>query len=648
MINVVAAESVFEHEEKKKRKRRRKLMLLKKWIKVNIKIVLATIIFISGIFLPVQADSNVTIDSVLLEQHNTGKELLAKADSIKLQDSLQESALVAQIEALQATDKNKREELQAKVDSLKKQQEKKDNRIKKEIDSLRNNIVGVPVLMFGDTLFYIYSKLGAFSPSERAERVQSKIESLLDGATFNSDLLEVFNGEESADLIHGDVILLSVTDRDAFWRNKSKEEVAKEFVLSINEKVIDYKERTGIRFILYRIAMLLLVISIFFFGVKYLNEFFAFCNKKIIEKGQSYIKGIRLKDYEFLSVNQEVKILAWLLKILKWVVISLIVYLSLPSVFSIFPATKGIATTLIGYVVDPAVSVFRDFIGFIPELITIAVIVIITRYIVRFLKFISTEVENEKLKLPGFYPDWSIPTFNLLKIIIYAFSFIFIFPYLPGSSSPIFQGVSVFFGLLISLGSSSAIGNIIAGLVITYMRAFKIGDRVKIGETTGDVIEKNMLVTRVRTIKNENITIPNSSIMNGNTVNYTSSAKDLGLILNTTVTIGYDAPWRKVHELLIAAALKTNLIKSEPIPFVLQTSLDDFYVSYQINAYTIEAAKTATIYSELYANIQDVFNEEGIEILSPHYRAERDGNGMAVPSQYLPKDYKSPNNKSIL
>jgi small-conductance mechanosensitive channel len=182
----------------------------------------------------------------------------------------------------------------------------------------------------------------------------------------------------------------------------------------------------------------------------------------------------------------------------------------------------------------------------------------------------------------------------------------------------------------------------VAGLVLTYMRLFKIGDRVKIGEVVGDVIEKSMLVTRVRTIKNEIISIPNSTVMNSHTVNYSSDAPEKGLIIHSTVTIGYDVPWKDMHQALIDAALKTELVLHEPKPFVLQTSLDDFYVSYEINAYIKEPNKQATIYSNLHQNIQDTCNERGIEILSPHYRAARDGNMTTIPADYLPKDYKAP------
>ena len=202
--------------------------------------------------------------------------------------------------------------------------------------------------------------------------------------------------------------------------------------------------------------------------------------------------------------------------------------------------------------------------------------------------------------------------------------------------------VSVFLGFLFTFGSAGSLSNIVAGLVLTYMRLFKIGDRVKIGDVTGDIIEKSLLVTRIRTIKNEIISIPNSTVMSSHAINYSSDAPSNGLIIHTTVTIGYDVPWRDMHQALIDAALKTDLVLPEPVPFVLQTSLDDFFVSYQVNAYVREANKQAKIYSDLHQNIQDVCNERGIEIMSPHYRAQRDGNKTAIPDDYLGKDYQAP------
>lgn len=229
-----------------------------------------------------------------------------------------------------------------------------------------------------------------------------------------------------------------------------------------------------------------------------------------------------------------------------------------------------------------------------------------------------------------------------MRVLIIALTVVFAFPFIPGSSSPAFQGVTVFLGLLISLGSTSVIANIMAGIVLTYTHAFSIGDRVQIGATIGDVVDRSLLVTTVRTIKNEDVTIPNNVVLSGHIVNYTQESTQQGLILFTSVTIGYDTPWREVHKALITAAAATPGILETPEPFVLQTALNDFYVSYQVNAYTKEPEHMATIYSALHQNIQDKFNEAGLEILSPHYNQLRDGNRKAVPEEYLPKGYKTP------
>ena len=228
------------------------------------------------------------------------------------------------------------------------------------------------------------------------------------------------------------------------------------------------------------------------------------------------------------------------------------------------------------------------------------------------------------------------------RFLIWAFTIILIYPYLPGSDSRVFQGVSVFIGLLVSLTSASILGNLVAGFALTFTRAFQVGDRIRVGDNVGDVVEKTMAVTKIRTIKNEIITIPNSKIQSSEVINYSALAAESGLIIHTTVTIGYDAPWKQVHQLLIDAAKATDLLMISPEPFVLQTSLDDFYVSYQINAYTRNASKMAVILSDLHKNIQESFNNSGVEIMSPHYRALRDGNRIAIPDDHIPDQYTRP------
>ncbi|MCZ8228701.1 mechanosensitive ion channel domain-containing protein [Flavobacterium sp.] len=291
----------------------------------------------------------------------------------------------------------------------------------------------------------------------------------------------------------------------------------------------------------------------------------------------------------------------------------------------------------------PAKFALVSFIDFLPNLFSIIVIVVLFRYALKIIKYFVDEIQKENINIDGFYSDWAKPTFNIVKVLLYAFMLVIIFPYLPGSESPIFKGVTVFVGVLFSIGSSNAIANMVAGLVITYMRPFKIGDFIKIGEVNGEVIEKTALVVRVRTPKMEDITIPNATVLSSSSINFSSNTRTNtnGLVIHSTVTIGYDVPWREVHKALIEAANRTDLIEKEPKPFVLQTSLDDFYVSYEINAFTKEATKQPLIYSNLHQNIQDCFNEAGIEIMSLHYKALRDGNHTTIPESYLSSDYQS-------
>ena len=230
------------------------------------------------------------------------------------------------------------------------------------------------------------------------------------------------------------------------------------------------------------------------------------------------------------------------------------------------------------------------------------------------------------------------PTYQLLRFLVIAFALVAAFPYIPGSSSPMFRGLSIFVGFLISLGSTSLVTNIISGIVLTYSRGLKIGDRVKIGETYGDVIDRTLLVTRVKTIKNEIITIPNVIVMQNEIVNFSAEAHREGLILHTSITIGYDEPWRNVQKLLINAALKTEYILNTPEPFVLKTSLDNHYVSYELNAFTENPDLMADIYSELHQNILDKFNQANVEIMSPTYFAFRDGHESTIPKITPPEN----------
>jgi small-conductance mechanosensitive channel len=277
--------------------------------------------------------------------------------------------------------------------------------------------------------------------------------------------------------------------------------------------------------------------------------------------------------------------------------------------------------TIFGYVFNPLKDIVIGAINYIPNLFKIVIIVAVTHYVLKLLKFFSTQIAKGRLVLNGFYADWAEPTFKILQVLLWAFTVAVTYQYLPGSESSVFKGVSVFVGLIFSLGSSTAIGNMVAGLVITYMRPFKIGDRVQIKETTGFVVEKNLMVVRLRTHKNEYVTFPNMLILGSSITNYnTSSDEDAeGLILYAEVTFGYATPWEDVHDILINAALATDYVQKKPRPFVLQTGLSDFYARYQINCYTKEVDKVPKIYASLYENIQNGFHEAGMDMTCANY-----------------------------
>ncbi|MDR0375646.1 MAG: mechanosensitive ion channel family protein [Treponema sp.] len=336
------------------------------------------------------------------------------------------------------------------------------------------------------------------------------------------------------------------------------------------------------------------------------------------------IKPIVIKQYTLFDSQQIANATIFLAKILKYVVYALIVYLTLPIVFGIFEQTRGVAAKLIGYIISPLKNTGVAIIRYIPNLITIAITFMIAHYTMKMLRFFITQIQKGKLVIPGFYADWAQPTFNILRILVYAFTIILVYPLLPNSESDVFKGVSVFVGILFSLGSSSVIGNLVAGIVVTYMRPFKLGDRIQIGNIIGFVVEKSATVTRLRTHKNEYITFPNSMILTSSITNYNFSAdneNDHGLILHITITFGYSTPWQTVHSILIDAALKTRRIEHDPMPFVLQTKLDDFYAHYEINAYTKAIEKVPAVYSELHKNIQNGFRDAGLDMTVSYVRS---------------------------
>ncbi|MCE2905976.1 MAG: mechanosensitive ion channel family protein [Anabaena sp. CoA2_C59] len=507
-----------------------------------------------------------------------------------------------------------------------------------------NKIDGTPVLLGNTTLFVIQKNVGSFSHQERAQAVTNRLEKIANDPLISMDKLRVVEDSDTTNIVIGDKTSFTITDKDAKAVNKTRQILAEKCIEIIRNAINQYRKERSLYNILKGLFYTFISTVILFVFLKVFNQVYP----RIITKLQNWrgirIPELRIQNIELLPTARVSNIVTRLVKIICIIIVISILYIYISLVLSFFPWTKQISSRLISYFLGAIYKSWLAFADYLPNIFALALIFFITHYSLKFIRYIFTELGNGNISISGFYNDWAEPTYKLVFLIIVALALVLAFPYLPGFGSPAFQGISVFLGVLFSLGSTAVITNVVAGTILIYTRAFQIGDRIKIGDAIGDIVEKTLLVTRIRTIKNVIITIPNGTVLTSQIINYSSLSQDPNyyLILNTTITLGYDVPWRKVHQVLIDAAIATNNILPEPVPFVFQTSLDDFYVSYELNAYTNKPILMASIYSELHQNIQDKCNEAEIEILSPHYSAVRDGNQTTIPENYLPQDYKSP------
>lgn len=548
-------------------------------------------------------------------------------------DSLRLKQMQEELEAARLNEANMRLEMEQlrlqtfSADSLKLAEQKT------RIDSLRRVTKGVPVIVDGDTLFYLYTKRGGYTAQTRAEMDAAIITELGERFNLHPDSVYIENSDIVTDVMYEDKVIVSFTDQDGLWENCTRQQLAEHVRTLIIEKLRTMHEEHSFLQLCKRILYFILVLAGQYLLFRLTLWLYRKSKVRIQRLKDTRLKPISIQNYEILDTQKQVNLLIFSASMVRYLLVFLQLLITVPMLFAIFPQTQDLAYKILSYIWNPVKGILKDIVEYIPNLFTILVTYYAIKYVIKGVRYLAMEVDSGRLKINGFYSDWAMPTFHIVQFLLYAFMIAMVYPYLPGSKSGVFQGISVFVGLIVSLGSSTVIGNIIAGLVITYMRPFKMGDRIQLNETTGNVIEKTPLVTRIRTPKNEVVTIPNSFIMSSHTVNYSASARTYGLIIHSEVTIGYDAPWRKVHQLLIDAALATPGVQADPEPFVLETSLSDWYPVYQVNAYIKDADNMGQIYSDLHQNIQDYFNKAGIEIMSPHYMATRDGNETTIPKE---------------
>jgi small-conductance mechanosensitive channel len=563
-------------------------------------------------------------------QHNNEKNNIYKDTvlSKEKKDSLKIQELKMQVQELKLSQialLNEKKNI-GKTDSLKKVFQKK------QIDSLRAITKGYPVIIDRDTLFFLYARRGGVMPAERASKVKEVILTEGKKLRIKPDSIYMYETEYVTDIMSGNKVIITLSDQDGLWQNSSRQDLAKKYTSIISKKISELHSKYGLQQKIKSFLILFLVVITQIIAIYFTHKLF-----KRIKNRLKKIINDKFKANKFLTNERQEVLLVSLIKIFKYSFIIIQLIISIFIIFSIFPETEKYVYHIFTFLENLAKDMGNTIIHYIPNLVKIIFIYLIFKYLIKILKYFSGEISEERIKIKGFYSDWAHSTFNILRFLLYSFMFIMIWPLLPNSNSPAFQGISVFIGLIISLGSTTVIGNLMSGLVITYMRAFKIGDQIKLNDTVGNVVEKTPFVTRIRTSKNELITIPNSFILSSQTVNYSASARNYGIIIHSDITVSYDIPRKQVEDLLIEAATNAEGILKNPTPFVLVKELEDFYCCYQINAYTDRDLTMPKVYSCLHKNIMDKFHEEGIEILSPHFYAERDGNEIVMPPQYKNK-----------
>ena len=489
----------------------------------------------------------------------------------------------------------------------------------KEIEKLRNKMRGRPIVFEKDTLYYLYTSYRPYDIDTRVKYVEEKLKELYNDPYFVADSIKIKPAGDYLSVMYNDKTITGISMVDALWENSSQTELAQRYANIIKNTIVKYKEQNSLKSVLIRLAELLLVLFITFILVWAINRLFDFLKKITLNSEHRFLTSIRIRNYDFIKKPGIVKALVKILAILRIVFLLFLLITIIPLIFDIFPSTQYLSKIIVQWISEPIKNVAIAIIGYLPHLFYIVIIAVITRYVLKILRFFALEIERGILKIKDFHPEWAHTTYVLARMMLWVLALVIMFPHLPGSDSDAFKGISIFLGVLISLGSSSAISNAIAGIVISYMRPFQVGDWIKSGEIIGAVIEKNALVTRLKTINNEDITIPNSAILSGATMNFTSIGKEIGLALNVQVKVRYDYSDNLVEELLIEAALKTNGISPKPHPYIFQISLSELNAVYELNAYTFHPENMYFIKSDLTKNIQSTFRQANIEIFSTQY-----------------------------
>ncbi|HEY2152188.1 MAG TPA: mechanosensitive ion channel domain-containing protein [Vicinamibacterales bacterium] len=499
-----------------------------------------------------------------------------------------------------------------------------------------------PLSYFNRSIAVLKATVLGRTPRERAEAAADAIDTLVGQQIRGPVVAQPFEGGALITVGGRIVLVLTPPDVDTL-SGETLDSVSAGVVARLRQALEEAGEARSVRTVLRATATAL-------FGI-----ILALAAFSIIGRGQRYVSGrfvaaaekrvarSKMVDVEMLSGLHLVDFERGLVTTAKVALDLIVLYWVMTFVLRQFPYSRPWGESLRGFLVLTVENLGLGMIRALPGLFTVGLIFVITRFAVRVIRLWFGAVERGTVSARWIHPETAQPTRRLLTTLAWLFGAVIAYPYLPGSQSDAFKGVSVFIGLMVTIGSSGLVSQIMSGFVITFSRSLRLGDFVKVGDVEGNVIHVGVLSTKIKTLRNEDITIPNAVVVAQTTTDYSRFGDSDGVFIPTSVTIGYDAPWRQVHALLLEAAARTEGIRNDPKPIVLQVSLEDFYVKYAL-LFCLKRQETRPFtLNTLHANIQDLFNEYGVQIMSPNYMVD-----PAAPKVVARKDWFAAPAESVL
>lgn len=477
------------------------------------------------------------------------------------------------------------------------------------------------VTLDGEALFQVRGMAG-YSAEERAKAIAARIEKVAVNQQISTGAISVVALADRTNILAGETLLVSLLDSDAALEKLPRHLLATSAQANVTRAIVDHRyNRSTIVLLRRTILAVLATVGLFLLllGVGLLfRRVILFAERQI----KTRVELLEERSSKAVESRPLWAAVLGVINAVRFVVAAVIVYAYLNLVLGLYPWTRPVAARLFSLFIDPLKTLGLRFVGFLPDLFFLIVLSIVVRYLLKVTRLFFASIDKGTLAFKDFERDWAWPTYRIVRILIICFALVVAYPYIPGSDSDAFKGVSLFAGVLFSLGSTSFIANMIAGIALTYRRAFRVGDVIRVEDAIGIVTDMRLQATHVRTLKNEAVVIPNSQLVNNHVVNYTTLSKEPGLVLHTTVNVGYDKPWRQVEAMLLQAADRTAGLQKDRPPFVLQKSLGDFSIVYELNVFCETPMIMPRIYANLHRNILDVFNEHNVQIMTPAYEGD--------------------------